>query len=159
MGYTLEIGEVTVDYDNSNEDPYIMFDVNRVEDDNAPAFGEPTDHTNQRWPSYAVWDKFCTSAGIHDLMFSKDRDDALLSNHPGCVPLTEQHRSEINDALVAFKIKYPDAIATYGEKQENSLIRDENNPEENSVLCRLTWLHYWINWALDNCEKPVFKNS
>ena len=31
------------------------------------------------------------------------RDDALIAHHPGCVPLTERHRREVNAALERLK--------------------------------------------------------
>ena len=90
------------------------------------------------------------------------RDDGLIINHPGCVPLTEQHRKEINDAVLRWKAKYPNAEPTYGQIPPEGALGfsvDKENPEENAYMCRLVWLHYWVNWALDNCKQPVFANS
>ena len=109
------------------------------------------------------------SVGLFSLFYGKNcsgeliRDDALLRNHPGCVPLTERHRKEINEALANFKKVYPNAIATYGRPApEGKMVgfwHDKENPVENGWLCRLVWLHYWVNWALDNCKQPVFANG
>ena len=164
MGYTLKIGELDVEYDRDEDCPAIFISAKQVHDDNAPAFGEPTDFTNQRWPSYGSWSDFCEEAGLEELFYGyHQRDDTLLSQHPGCIPLTEKHRKEINAALENWKRKYPDANPTYGKpcpEGESSLSwEDKDNPKENAMMCRLVWLHYWVNWAMDNCEKPVFANT
>jgi hypothetical protein len=163
MGYSFTIGQLEIDYSNESDEPYIDISAKGERLDDAPAFDEPTDYTNERWPSYSVWRDFCRTAGLIEMFYGEDRekniirDDYLIMRHPGCVPLTEAHRSEINEAMVRFMSKYPKAVATYGNQK--GFEADPNNPKENSVLCRLTWLHFWINWALDNCDKPVFANS
>jgi|TARA_R110000851_G_scaffold305841_1_gene464003 hypothetical protein len=170
MGYTLKIGDLVVDYDQDEDYPNVSLTAKGFAHDGAPAFGEPTDHTSERWPSYSGWSEFTQKAGIYTMFYGKEhgsmelsRDDALLRHHPGCVPLTECHRREVNAALAAWKVKYPDATPTFGkpapEGERNFFWVDEDNPEENSQMTRLVWLHYWINWALDNCEQPVFENS
>lgn len=164
MGYTLNIGELKIRYDNDEDCPTIDCDAETFMHDNAPAFGEPTDKTSSRWPSYTAWANFSRFTGLYDLFYGKNeqkettRDDALLRSHPGCVPLTEKHRREVNAAYEGFKIKYPNAIPTYGTPK-NVFEGDKNNPEENYQMTRLVWLHYWVNWALDNCKQPVFTNS
>ena len=138
MGYSLIIGELEVDYINSEDDPYISLSAKGEKHDDAPAFGEPTDHTNQRWPSYRAWNDFAKEVGLTDLFYGHNRDDILLQTHPGCVPLTESHRREINAAMSK---------------------ADLDDKDMFWYNARLQWLHYWVNWALDNCEKPVFANS
>ena len=167
MGYTLTIGEAYLDYDNDESSPYCRVCAKGVTHDDAPAFGEPTDHSNSRWPSYSGWHDFAGYSGLYSLFFGKEhkdgylvRDDALLVEHPGAVPLAEQHRREINAALERWKTLYPHAVPTYGNidpKKFNDT--DPDNPEENWKMTRLVWLHYWVNWALDNCDRPVFANS
>lgn len=55
MGYNLTIGEAVLSWDED----YVCVDAQDVTLPNAPAFGDPTDHTNSRWPSYSVWADFC----------------------------------------------------------------------------------------------------
>lgn len=157
MGYNLYIGEAVLNYDNDSDYPSVYIDVKLEQHDNAPAFGEPSDYTNSRYPSYTVWSDFCKFVGLYDLFY--DEDYGLCRPHPGETPLTTKHKEAIDKAYSDFKNKYPNSVATYGEKQENWYDSDENNPEENGYLCRLEWLKYWIDWALENCEKPIFKNS
>lgn len=165
MGYNLSIGELSVIYDNNTDYPNISLECHHKELKDAPAFDEPTDNTNERWPSYTGWTDFASYVGLTALFFGHDdkgidiREDALISNHPGCIPLTDVHRRDVNKALAAYKIKYPDAIPTYGKKQEHLLDIDKDNPRYNSEMARLVWLAYWVNWACDNCKQPVFVNT
>lgn len=174
MGYTLRIGELSVEYVNDEGEPRINLSALPIRRDDAPAFGEPTDYENQRWPSYSGWSEFAEDFGLYSLFFgvegpgsrgSQDRvrDDALIANHPGCVPLTERHRREINDALARWKEKHPDARPTFGrpppEGTHPFMWEDTDNPIENGKMTRMVWLAYWVNWAMDNCERPVFENT
>lgn len=170
MGYTLRIGELVVEYYQDEDEPRISVGAKGFSHHAAPAFGEPTDHESERWPSYSTWSDFAEGAGLYTMFFGKYRgssqlvrDDALLVSHPGCVPLTEAHRREVNAALAAWKIKYPNAVPTFGrpapDGEDAMLWVDDENPKENGQMTRLVWLHYWVNWALDNCKQPVFENT
>ena len=157
MGYTLKIGEAEMFYDITEDWSDCGVEAKIFKHDAAPAFDEPTDHESQRWPSYTSWSNFARFVGLHDLFFSKE--DGLIRCHPGIVPLTKQHKEIIDIAFAEYKKKYPKAIATYGKKQDHPMDHDESNPEENNQLCRFEWLKYWVDWTLENCEKPVFQNS
>ena len=170
MGYTLRIGELVVEYHQDEDEPRIDLSAKLSRHDDAPAFGEPTDYENQRWPSYSVWSNFAEDAGLYPLFFGREkgsgqlsRDDALLAQQPGCVPITEAHRREVNEAMARWKQKYPKATPTFGkpapEGEVSGFWSDPDNPEENGKMTRLVWLQYWINWALDNCKQPVFENT
>ena len=52
MGYNLIIGEKVV-YDDDSECSVTWAKSEYLEE--APADGSPTDHTNERWPSYSGW--------------------------------------------------------------------------------------------------------
>ena len=170
MGYTLRIGELQVSYENDESEPRIALTARPESHDDAPAFGEPTDHSNQRWPSYTAWAEFARDFGLYSLFYGTEvggkyqvRDDALIAQHPGCVPLTERHRREINAALGAFKERHPDATPKFGRPPPEGvhpfMWEDPDNPEENGKMTRIVWLAYWVNWALDNCSQPVFENT
>ncbi len=154
MGYTLKIGNAKIFYDGG-EYPYCCIDVEFKHDKNAPAFNEPTDYENQTWPSYTSWHDFSMFAGLYDLFYSKE--DGLISCHPGSTPLTKKHKEIIDNSYKLFKEKYPKSTPTYGKAKDFE--DDPNNPIENSWLCRLEWLKYWVDWALENCDKPIFYNS
>lgn len=75
MGYTLRIGELGDDGG-----------VETVRHDDAPAFDEPTDYTNARWPSYTAWWGFVRECGL-DALFKNE----LLAEHPGVCSLRAAH--------------------------------------------------------------------
>ncbi len=97
---------------------------------NAPADGVPTDRTNQRWPSYTGWTDFYEAVGLKE-MFEKD----ILSHHPGFVELKQKHKQNVDFAYRSIRNFHPD-----------------HQP-------RLEWLKFWIDWALENCKRPVFVNT
>ena len=83
-------------------------------------------------------------------------------------PVTFRHKKLIDVIYRQFKQKYPKAIASYSPKINSfdssipygkRIHEDSDWPEENNWFCRLEWLKYWVDWALNNCEKPVIYNS
>lgn len=141
MGYDFIIGEKTID---DEDEEVTMVWAEEVEHENAPAFGEPTDYSNERWPSYTVWHYFCKDTGLYELFY--ERKDKLIPEHPGYQSLTPFHQQKINTAYKVFKANHPEAEL------------DIEKDEASGWLCRLEWLKYWVDWALENCENPVFCN-
>jgi hypothetical protein len=89
-----------------------------------------------------------------------DTENGLIRNHPGCVPLTKEHKEIIDKTYKEFYEKYPNCKAGYSPKMDEAKgIYDNKWPKENSYAVRLEWLKYWIDWALENCKNPVFYNS
>lgn len=157
MGYTLIIGELKTEIQNEGLESYIYNTAEDAKHDEAPAFGEPTDHENNRWPSYTAWGNAMRFIDLYDLMF--DKHTGLIREHPGCVPLMKEHKEIIDKAYIAFYEKYPNAKAGYSPKVDIFDNEDPDWPEENSYAVRLEWLKYWVDWALKNCKHPVFYNS
>lgn len=159
MGYDLKIGELQTWIDYDGLDSWIVNDVVDEKHDNAPAFGEFTDYTNYRAPGYGQWDKVMRDCGLHELMF--DEDTGLIRNHPGCVPLVKEHKEIIDKAYKEFYEKYPNCKAGYSPKINNKegIYDDPDWDNCNNTAVRLEWLKYWVDWALENCERPVFYNS
>lgn len=155
MGYTIMIGQANVDIDHQ----YLSVSISVVSErhENAPAFGEPTDYTNSRWPSYTSWNDTIRFAGLEDLFFNKEK--GIMRDHPGVFPLNAYHEKEIFIAIVKLKQKYPEAKAGYSPRLPNTVFEDPQWPIVNNYLVRLEWLLYWVNWAVENCEKPVIYNS
>jgi len=98
MGYNLSIGEgkmVKVDEDEWG-DGYLNIEVVDVERPDAPAFGEPTDHSNERWPSYSSWANFAEQADLIPTLFQLDDNGNDTGNirggHPGHFLITEQFK-------------------------------------------------------------------
>lgn len=158
MGYTLKIGQLVTTIEIEGLESYIYNDVEGVKLDNAPAFNEPTDYTNARWPSYISWSEAMRFVGLYDLMFN--RETGLIRDHPGCVPLVKEHKEIIDKAYEDFYKKYLNAEAGYSPKlKEDEWAEDPDWPIENTWATRLEWLKYWVDWSLLNCTKPVFYNS
>lgn len=121
-------------------------EIQHEEHETAPAYGEPTDHTNSRWPTYSGWDRFSSFVGLHKLMF--DPKSGLMRSHPGCTILTNKHKEAIDKAYDQFYINYPDAKPTLSTDKEE---------DQNAI--RLEWLKYWVDWSINNHKKPRFFNS
>jgi len=159
MGYNLTIGELqtTIDYDGLES--RIVNNAKSEFDNNAPAFGEPTDFTNNRWPSYSSWHDAMIFVELHDMMFNKET--GLIRRHPDCVPLVKEHKEIIDKAYKEFYKKYPNCKAGYSPKinENEGIFEDKEHPKENNYATRLEWLKYWVDWALKNCKNPVFYNS
>lgn len=157
MAYSLTLGEAKTDWDDRG----VTVDAKQERHENAPAFGEPTDYTNSRWPSYSSWADFCTELGITDLMFSVRNGGAgelevngkylppLIAQHPGHTPIQPEHLEFLRGKICEYKALNPDHLAQFSE----------DDPNSDGHLCRAEWLDYWMTWALENCERPVFVNS
>jgi len=151
MGYNLTIGEAQIlSYDEDGLEADCRITANGVKHDNAPAFGEPTDYTNERWPSYTAWWDFCEFVGLTDAMYVDG--SSIRGGHPGAFPINKEFKLAVDHAMERLHMQYPDAVASYGDNEYNI-------PKENGAMCRLRWLQYWTDWALKNCKHPVFANS
>ena len=153
MGYSITIGELTFENDEHQGRKVTCFRAEVASNPSAPAFGEPTDYKSARCPSYSMWEDFVEYVGLKSLFFGKEvgqsevtRGDHLIREE-SVVPLTEQHRLEVNAAFEAYQAKHPGANPTF----------EVGSTESNRHMARLVWLHYWVNWALDNCKNPVFE--
>lgn len=168
MGYNLIIGELTAEA----QEEYVRLWADGVRHDEAPAFGEHTDHTNSRDPSYSTWAEFCRSCGIEELFYgsgwsredrrykecSEDfhRERPLLSEHPGAAPIYEADAAFVEKALASHKEKNPDAKPGFSDGWTGPIPGKEGL---DPTLARLEWLAYWMRWAVDNCKQPVLANS
>ena len=177
MGYTLKIGEARIDHDED----CVRINCDIVKRDDAPVHDDPTDYENQRWPSYSAWANSMKTLGLMDVMFNQRNGgkgefewkgvsrSPLLEDHPGAMPITIEHVEYVEDALRRYREKHPDHKACYPPPKPDAkpipglgLYRDcdiSDDPRFDHYLCRGEWLAYWLRWAIDNCEKPVFVNS
>lgn len=147
MGYSITIGELQVDKypEDGIESDCISFSAKGVSHESAPAFGEPTDFTNSRWPSYSAWSNFLEYAGLYDAFFCNRR---LIGGRPGVRLVTKEMLELIQESKLRMESENPPPVATM-----------ENYTEKNGYYCRIIWLEYWCKWALENCETPVIANS
>lgn len=173
MGYNIIIGEQGC-WDSETRLPGVAI----IELASAPAFGELTDNTNERWPGYSDWADFLEATGLQWLSprtsrrfeaFVRRDCPALMVEHPGVRPLLPIHRTVIDDAYAAYverigKDKLPgwgEAGDYFDKAQGRSVYRGAlpNAEQYDGHLARLTWLRFWVHWALDNCRHPVLKNT
>jgi hypothetical protein len=158
VGYNLKIGNAVleeVDPDDCDGKFCAKYLIEGAHHDGAPAFGEPTDYTNQRWPSYSAWADFCKETGLHALFF--DKYDGIMREHPGCFKLTEDHLGQVREALERRKQTTggrPPGFYDYDEETQQD-VDNGNDPQ----TARLVWLEYWMAWALEHCERPAIENS
>ena len=149
MGYTITIGDLEIGKspEDAMECSGITLDAKGVRHDDAPAFGEPTDYTNSRWPSYSVWSDFMMATGLYDLFFTERGH--LIGGHPGVRLITKPMVDRVGKALSNWRANHPEASAQLGDEVS----------EADAWLCRLIWLDYWLRWSLENCDTPVIANS
>lgn len=135
MGYTLRIGEAEVcAFPEDGLEQFCTIDAAPEHHLDAPADGSPTDHTNSRWPGYSAWSQFCRDAEISHLFYDGSE---MRGGHPGAFPIEKEFVEEIN-------------------KAHHSLHNRGGVPSHH--IWRMDWLHYWTNWAFENCDNPVFTN-
>lgn len=146
MGYTITIGELKISKDPEDglECSCISFDAELVRRGDAPAFGEPTDYTNSRWPSYGVWQNALRRFNLEPVFFDNGH---LIGGHPGARLVTQEMVDVVRCELARWRLVNPDVAPEF------------NNNEEAADLARVIWLDYWLTWALKNCETPVVANS
>lgn len=155
MGYTIKIGNAIPHF--SKDDGYLdaRWEVALASNDDAPAFGEPTDKENQRWPSYTAWANSMRALGLYDLFL--ERDEGLMSPHPGCKLITKEHLDQVRSAVADRRTKNGGKPAGFfGYDNDNHQEIDNGNDPD---LARGVWLEYWMAWAIDNCETPAIENS
>jgi hypothetical protein len=148
MGYTIRIGNAKPWHSVDDGELQAGWRVEDVRHEGAPAFGEPTDHTNSRWPSYSAWTETMHTLNLYDLFLNRDNDDALMRRHPGCVLLTADHLSQIEGAVEARRKTNGGRPAGFGDMGDM-----------DCDLARGEWLLYWVRWAVETCETPAIENS
>lgn len=128
--------------------------------DDAPAFGEPTDYSNDRWPSYGSWFDFCEAAGVTQFIFD-DQRRSLRGGHPGYFVMDKTFAQKINAAYKMFSIKYPDAVPTFDDTHPNAdKVCFPYNTPQNHTKARFVWLNYWVQYAVKEYgEDAIFYNS
>ena len=142
MGYNLTIGEAKV---LIQDEEILYISAKSERHDEAPAFDEPTDYTNERWPSYTAWSDFSRAVGLEDVFYEGGN---IKGGHPGATPVTKEMQRRINFAIQRMEMQYKGIVAEYDEEKEHQ-----------GYYCRLQWLKYWVDWSLENCIHPVLANS
>lgn len=132
------------------------YGVEVIELDEAPCFDNDnmTGGSNTRSPGYLVWHEFTEIVGLKDLFYNNET--GLIRPHPGIKILTPAHRDVIRQALEHYNAKNPGSKPGFAAYYSNDKVLDY---EPDPILARLLWLDFWVNWAVENCELPVIRNS
>ncbi len=173
MGYTLMIGEFSVEIDHEKRHAF-----EGVEPVNGVPFGAPLDstgngtHLNQTWPGYIGWSDAMKSLGLYDVFFGTDSNrraywtgasgeqhEPIIASHPGVVALTPDHLAAFRAAAEAWT---SDRAVTHrgsymGETRWTTTPATADEYLINEI--RVRWLVWWTEWALTNCRYPSFANS
>lgn len=154
MSYDIYIGEASISPNRDDAESLRSAErgeqlevvVYAVELPDAPAFAgdKLSAHKNNRHPGYSQWVDFCRAAGLESLFF--DADHGLMRHHPGCVLLTPDDLVEVQQAMLAWQVRYPDVSPAFGQR------------DEDGIFTRLVWLEWWIRWALEHCRTPAIYN-
>jgi hypothetical protein len=119
------------EYKSYISDAGLVNDTEPVKLNNAPP---EYDHINSIHPSANAWHLFTVAAGL-EVLFNEENGLLINIHNTGdFVDLTIDHQRIINQAYL---------------KKD---ILDEDHQ------CALSWLKFWVDWALANCQKPVFIN-
>jgi len=168
MGFNFYIGEfkVEVEYEDRS-----CRRVTEIANDVPGAPLNSSGHTNNFcYPGYGVWSNFCKEVGLEGVFYSGSRGnqhlpqywtddegethDGILSQHAGCVELSEGHYR----AFVKAHTRWCDR--SLAERERLGFEKTNTDPEPRDyVLARLDWLVFWTRWALDNCKYPSFANT
>ena len=163
MGYTLSIGNAKVESGNEYGELWARWTVDNATHPNAPTFpnDDMTGNGNHRSPGYSGWRDFARATGLEPFFY--DEGEGLLARHPGCVPLTEAHHSEVLAALQRWQSKADKPPGFAGmdtfNKETQQWEPSADAGRYDHTLARLMWLEWWMRWALDNCETPAFENT
>lgn len=120
MGYTFRIGEAVMRFDNSNG-----------LESSCEIIVENNKENQIKAVPYLPFAHFCKMSGLNEFFYNDSV--GLLRERPGCVPLTYDHLTELNEARLA-----------YFDEGYNEL---------------LNWLRSAVEHTLINCQKPAFYNQ
>ena len=160
MGYSIRIGELEIIEEPDGNETITHYSAKDVELEEAPHSGNYSGHTNLRLPSYTGWSDFMDRMKWHfdkrgleidffQLFYQKAENNEgyweFKGGHPGYFRITQEFVDQFNTCF---------------EKAEKPTPKNHFHPEyEDYNYKRLFWLHFWINWAFENCENPVVANS
>ena len=168
MGYNIYIGNAQLESSwpkNEDDDaPKAEWEVVPVLMSEAPYFSD-SGRGNGRDPSYSAWADFCRDVGLYAWML--DRHEGKMGNHPGCAPLFPSDAEMLTKKLEEYRQQHPNEEATFCECSAcdpfgHTRLIENNTPHNTNAsgtLVRLTWLTWWVNWAVKNCERPAIHNT
>ena len=174
MGYSFTVGE-KVKNDNFDDiikdaiaDGYSeedcetrLYTAKSETSDDAPAYDEPTDHMNQRWPSYTSWAAFLYTSNLNDLFL--EGNDNLIGEHPGYIDITPELYKEIQWKYTRFKMQNKGSIPSFEdedfEKYDKILYYKDYEIPVNHTLARFDWLMYWLDYSMNKYDEVIMSNT
>ena len=160
MSYSIYIGNAELAGELDDGEYRASYEVPEVTLPDAPAFpfDEMSQNKNGRHPGYSQWDMFCQSAGLRDLFF--DADAGLMRQHPGCFAITPDHLEHVRSRRMEWERRHPNAVPGFDfSPRMHQPTQDDGVRDRDGVLARLLWLEWWMEWALQNCERPAIANQ
>ena len=170
MGYILTIGQAEVAFDEDQ----VSIAASVVMLDYAPAYGNHPEYLNQICASDITWANTMRALNLSDVMFQGFdlggvHRRALISDRPGICRIMDDHVEIVESKVTAYKILHPNYFGGYPsliphlQATAKSLSHSSDdylaNPQYDGHLCRGEWLAFWLRWAFENCDRPVFVNS
>ena len=159
MGYSIGIGEIIYTLDEDESEDTVSVSAREEDISDAPdlGHGDVSDKTNYRHPSYSGWHSFCFETKLLDVFYEDGGD--FIGGHPGYVPLTKLQLERVREEKNNWIKTHPNTIcpSTIKCPQENPYCDCECKVD--FILGRLTWLEFWMDWALKNCKNPIIYNS
>ena len=170
MTYDMTIGEYyREDISEEGEEPHFWESARTVTLDEAPKFlnDDLTGRSNFRSAAYSGWSTFCEKHPIiNDLMWGTGNGAGpLMPDHPGIADLKPEHLAAVREALKAHRaVVGEDTLPGYVPDATDLRFGGNYEPHDPTkkydyALVRLLWMEWWMEWALANCERPVFSNS
>lgn len=170
MSYSIYIGNAVLESEWASEygEPRAEWVVRPHAEVDAPTFPHDgmTGNGNGRHPSYSQWAEFCRLTGLHGLFYGVDEPDGrrhdggILSRHPGIVPLTPDMLATVREACERWREAHPGAVPgwDFDPTFPPADAQDDGVRGRDSILARLLWLEWWMDWALRTCERPAIYN-
>ena len=132
------------------EAPYLDW-MNQMELEEAPYLDRMMiGKVNHCKVTYSYWNHFTKTVGLNDLFWNRDK--GLMKCHPGLEPIRPADLEQVQEALVKYRGAGLAAVA---------FLEDLTGipPRRYHMLDSLTWLEWWMNWALENCQWPAIHNE
>lgn len=172
MGYNIRIGNAVPETEwpsnpeYQDDEPLAHWVVERVMLEPAPFFPD-SGRSNGRDPSYTGWSDFAEALNLYDFFF--DKGVGKMRRHPGCFKLTKEDVDLVRQRVETYKAARPDAQPIYcqcaretcdpiGVGLKKDAPRPPHNPNADMNLMRAEWLLWWMEWAVNSCERPAIWN-
>lgn len=172
MGYTLTIGEATMEH--HPEYASLRVGAERMTHPDAPKHCPYTKDSNSRSPSYSGWEDFCKEAGpaVYELFYGggwndghyvcvdnpdNPREAPIMAEHPGYAVLTPYDLKVFREARQRREKTNGGKPPGFFDEDPKTFKSIDNGTD--ATLARLLWLEFWTEWALKNCKVPILENT